>query len=148
ATAAIGLAYGRFGLAALLAMVSSLCDALDGLVARANGTASDSGEVLDASVDRYVEFFFCGGLVFYSRHWPALMALVLCALLGSFMVSYSTAKAEALHIPPPRGAMRRPERAAYLTLGAAFTPLVGRFAQPLSPWLRTWPLLASLIIVA
>ena len=27
------------------------------------------------------------------------------------MVSYSTAKAEALQVPPPRGAMRRQERA-------------------------------------
>jgi hypothetical protein len=39
------------------------------------------------------------------------------------MVSYSTAKAEALQVDPPKGSMRRPERALYLTLGAALSPV-------------------------
>jgi hypothetical protein len=39
------------------------------------------------------------------------------------MISYSTAKAEALLIVPPKGAMRRPERALYLILGAALSPM-------------------------
>jgi phosphatidylglycerophosphate synthase len=117
------LAVGHFGFGAGFATVSSLLDALDGMVARLTGVASDAGEVLDTTVDRYAEFFFLGGLIIYYREIPVLVVLALFALAGSFMVSYSTAKAEALQIDPPKGSMRRPERALYLTLGAALSPL-------------------------
>jgi len=115
------LAYGYFGFAALFACYSAFMDCLDGMVARMTEVASDAGEVLDAAVDRYVEFFFLAGLIIYYREEPVFQTIALFALAGSFMVSYSTAKAEALHIPPPPGIMRRPERAFYLTLGAALS---------------------------
>src|SRR5882757_2367633 len=51
--AAVLLAFGHFGLAAAVTAVASLGDALDGLVARTTGVASDAGEVFDAAVDRY-----------------------------------------------------------------------------------------------
>jgi phosphatidylglycerophosphate synthase len=117
------LAFGHFGFAASFATISALLDSLDGMVARLTGVASDAGEVLDASADRYVEFFFLGGLAVYYREIPALLILTLIALMGSFMVSYSTAKAEALRVEPPKGNMRRPERAVYLILGAALSPV-------------------------
>jgi phosphatidylglycerophosphate synthase len=117
------LSQGHFGFGAFFATFSAVFDALDGLVARMTGVSSDAGEVLDATVDRYVEFFFLGGLVIYYREIPVLLALALFALAGSFMVSYSTAKAEALQIDPPKGNMRRPERAIYLILGAALSPI-------------------------
>jgi phosphatidylglycerophosphate synthase len=117
------LVFGHFGFAAGFATVSGVMDSLDGLVARLTACSSDSGEVLDAAVDRYVEFFFLGGLVIYYREVPVLMGLSLLALMGSFMVSYSTAKAEALQVTPPKGSMRRPERALYLTVGAALSPI-------------------------
>jgi len=115
------LAMGHFGFGAIFATVSGLLDSLDGMVARISGVASDAGEVLDAAVDRYVEFFFLSGLIVYYREIPVLQVLALVALLGSFMVSYSTTKAEALKVDPPKGSMRRPERAVYLTLGAALS---------------------------
>lgn len=126
------LAVGHFGSAAVFSAVSALLDSLDGMVARMSGTASDAGEVLDAAVDRFAEFFFIGGLVIYYRSIPILMAVALLALLGSFMVSYSTAKAEALGVTPPKGSMRRPERAVYLTLGAALAPVT-------IPWWESIP---------
>jgi phosphatidylglycerophosphate synthase len=115
------LSVGHFGFGAIFAALSGLLDSVDGMVARVSGVASDAGEVLDAAIDRYVEFFFFAGLIIYYRGIPVLQMLVLLALLASFMVSYSTAKAEALNITPPRGSMRRPERAVYLTLGAALS---------------------------
>jgi phosphatidylglycerophosphate synthase len=123
AMAGVALAFGHFGSAGFFSAISSLLDALDGMVARKTGVASDSGEVLDAAVDRYVEFFFMAGLIVYYRDIPWLVLLSLSALLGAFMVSYSTAKAEALHVTPPRGNMRRSERALYLTLGAVLSPI-------------------------
>jgi CDP-diacylglycerol--glycerol-3-phosphate 3-phosphatidyltransferase len=123
------LAAGHFGSAACFATLSAVLDALDGMVARFTGLSSDAGEVLDAAVDRYVEFFMLAGLVIYYREIPVLMVLALAALIGSFMVSYSSAKAEAMNVDPPKGTMRRPERALYLILGAAFSPVT-------IPWLE------------
>jgi phosphatidylglycerophosphate synthase len=123
ALAGLCLTFGHFGSGAAFACVSAVMDSLDGLVARMSGTASDAGEVLDAAVDRYAEFMFLGGLLIYYREIPVLMVLTLAALTGSFMVSYSTAKAEALQVTPPKGSMRRPERALYLILGAALSPV-------------------------
>lgn len=123
------LSVGHFGFGAAFAAVSGIMDSLDGLVARATGVASDAGEVLDAAMDRYVEFLFFGGLIIYYREIAGLLILTLLAMIGSFMVSYSSAKAEALHVAPPKGNMRRPERAIYLTLGAALSPIT-------IPWLE------------
>jgi CDP-diacylglycerol--glycerol-3-phosphate 3-phosphatidyltransferase len=136
------LAFGHFGLAAVLTAVSSLADAVDGLVARESGTASDAGEVFDAAVDRYAEIFFFAGLAFFYRSDAAVLGLVLAALAGSFMVSYATAKAEALRVEAPRGMMRRPERAFYLGLGATLTPLVGR-DEPMAMALAAVALIAN-----
>jgi CDP-diacylglycerol---glycerol-3-phosphate 3-phosphatidyltransferase len=146
ALSGILIAGGAFGMAALLASVSALFDSLDGMVARETGTASDVGEVLDASIDRYTEFFFLGGLVIYYRQTPAWMLIALFALIGSFMVSYATAKAEALDRVPPPGLMRRPERTFYLIFGAFVSAL--SWPIPVDLTSREYPMLASLILVA
>jgi CDP-diacylglycerol---glycerol-3-phosphate 3-phosphatidyltransferase len=122
---AVALATGHFGLGAMLATLSAFCDMLDGIVARHLKSTSDVGELFDATVDRYVEFLLLAGLVFYFRTTPIVLILTLGALLGSFLVSYATAKAEALGVPPPKGAMRRAERAVYLIHGCAFVPPAG-----------------------
>ncbi|HTM08690.1 MAG TPA: CDP-alcohol phosphatidyltransferase family protein [Verrucomicrobiae bacterium] len=144
------LTVGHFGYATVFAFISGLLDFIDGMVARLTGTASEAGEVLDSAVDRYVEFFFLSGLVVYYRALPALQILALLALLGSFMVSYSTAKAEALKVQPSKGSMRRPERALCLTVGAALSALT-------IPWLEAerefpvpigYPMVVALGLVA
>jgi len=122
AGAGVAVGYGWFGLASALAVVATFCDILDGLLARKTGVSSGAGEVIDAAVDRYGEMFLFGGLVFYYRTHDEVLFIVLLAIVGSFMVSYATAKAEAMGVPAPRGAMRRGERAAYLIFGSAFTP--------------------------
>jgi phosphatidylglycerophosphate synthase len=144
------LSVGRFGLGAVFATVAGLLDALDGMVARISGLSSRAGKILDAAVDRYVEFFFLSGLVLYYRGTWLLQAISLLALLGSFMVSYSSAKAEAFGGDPPRGSMRRAERAVYLTLGAALSAVT-------IPWLERdahgsfpvgYPMVVALAVVA
>ncbi len=133
----------------MLTAISSLGDALDGIVARQTGTASDAGEVFDAAVDRYQELFFLGGLAVYFRTDVAALLLVLFAALGSFMISYGTAKAEALNVEAPRGAMRRVERAVYLAAGVVFAPIAAavavRFSLP--AWVGNTPVLLSLALV-
>ncbi|HSZ80769.1 MAG TPA: CDP-alcohol phosphatidyltransferase family protein, partial [Polyangia bacterium] len=68
--AAVAAGFGWFGLACVLATLGSLCDLVDGVLARRTGVASDAGEVLDAAVDRYIEFLFLAGVaVYYRTHW-------------------------------------------------------------------------------
>ena len=146
---AIALAMGHFGIGGALTVASALGDALDGIVARQTGTASDAGEVFDAAVDRYEEFFFLAALAYYFREEPIPLVLALLSVLGSFMVSYGTAKAEALQVEAPRGAMRRAERAVYLTTGVLFAPIAAaaaaRFGLP--AWVGWTPILLTLALV-
>jgi phosphatidylglycerophosphate synthase len=147
--AAVAVAFGWFGLGCVLATAGSLCDLVDGVLARKMGTASDAGEVVDAAVDRYVESFFLGGLIIYYRsHWEMLL-LAVAAFFGSFMVSYTTAKAEAMDVPPPRGLMRRAERAIYLLIGSGLTGISKDiFADAPSHALRELPIIVAITMVA
>lgn len=147
--AGVALGDGRFGLASLLATLSTFGDILDGQVARLTNTGSNRGELLDAAVDRYTELAFLGGLLVYFRWSVPYMVLTLAALCASFMISYASAKAEALQVAVPRGLMRRHERGVYLIVGAGFTAMFG-------PWLvARWdrlpwetPMLVGLAMVA
>jgi CDP-diacylglycerol--glycerol-3-phosphate 3-phosphatidyltransferase len=74
---------------------------------------------------------------------------VLLALAGSFMVSYGSAKAEALRVAVPDGMMRRAERATVLCVGVAVVPFAGELATRLDvPWLHHAPVLLAVAIVA
>jgi CDP-diacylglycerol---glycerol-3-phosphate 3-phosphatidyltransferase len=149
ALAGVALAYGHFGVAAALSAASALSDALDGMVARASNTVSTAGKTLDSAVDRYNEFFFLGGLALFYRSSAALLGLALLALIGSFMVSYASAVAEGLRVSPPRGSMRRAERATYLTAGAALVPLAGLVAAQGVPGVtQDLPIVIALFLVA
>ncbi|HXU64308.1 MAG TPA: CDP-alcohol phosphatidyltransferase family protein [Polyangia bacterium] len=149
AGAGVALGFGWFGLAGVLAILAAFGDIIDGLLARKTGQSSDAGEVVDAAVDRYGELFFFAGLVYYYRGHDQVLFIVLAALAGSFMISYATAKAEAMRVEPPRGAMRRGERAAYLLTGSSLTPICSTlFAGSPSLALRELPIILALTIVA
>jgi CDP-diacylglycerol--glycerol-3-phosphate 3-phosphatidyltransferase len=149
AAGGVVLALGHFGVAAVLLVTASLGDALDGLVARGGHGESPAGALFDASVDRYAEFFALGGLAICFRESGLLLALVLSALMGSFMVSYGSAKAEALRVPVPAGVMRRAERATCLCLGTTFVPLAGAVSRALGGpgWASEVPLILALVVI-
>jgi phosphatidylglycerophosphate synthase len=146
----IWLGLGEFAIAAPLMALACLGDALDGLVARRSASSSIGGALLDASVDRYGEFFFLGGLAVCLRSSAPSLVLSLLALSGSFMVSYASAKAEALHLPVPPGLMRRPERAITLCLGVTLAGVAQVLALGghVPGWAARVPLLAALGILA
>jgi CDP-diacylglycerol--glycerol-3-phosphate 3-phosphatidyltransferase len=150
AVAGVLVAAGHFALAAVAMSVSCLGDAIDGRVARRSGSTSVGGALLDASADRYGEFFSLAGLAVYFRSSMGALVLTLCALAGSFMISYGSAKAEGLRLPVPPSAMRRAERAVCLCAGVAFAApfewLVDR------SWLPAWaahaPIFVALWVLA
>jgi CDP-diacylglycerol--glycerol-3-phosphate 3-phosphatidyltransferase len=148
--AGLALGAGAFGVGAALSLLSSAGDAIDGMIARETGTASEAGEVLDAAVDRYAELFFFGGIAYLERFDGFTLGLTLAATAGAIMVSYSTAKAEALHVVAPRGAMRRQERAVYLVVGTALVPIAAAVCEraALPRWIARAPLVAVLAVVA
>ena len=63
------------------------------------------------------------------------------ALFGSLLITYSTAKAEALRITPPRGTMKRSDRITVLVTGAALTPLAQQWGKGVCPeGIEAWPM--------
>ena len=107
----------------LLAVFGPL-DAIDGLLAREQGLVSPFGAFLDSTVDRYAEFFlFLGLLVYLILHRQGGLleaALVLSAMTGSLLVSYTRARAEALGFSCKVGVFTRFERLFLLAVGLIF----------------------------
>jgi CDP-diacylglycerol--glycerol-3-phosphate 3-phosphatidyltransferase len=148
--AALLLALGRFDAAAPLIVLASVGDALDGIVARMSGRASPGGALFDAAADRYQELAILSGLAVHLHASVAALLLVLAAVLASFMVSYGSAKAEALGVRVPDGSMRRFERALCLCAGVALVPAASGLVRAgiLRPWLVEAPVIVALSIVA
>jgi CDP-diacylglycerol--glycerol-3-phosphate 3-phosphatidyltransferase len=138
-------AAGRFEAAGVALLAGSSFDALDGIVARSRGAASDAGEMLDATVDRYADAVGFVGLALFYRESSWRLALVLLAVVGGMMVSYVRAKAEALGVALSPGLMRRPERIAYLSAGLLLGPLLSSWVAPGDPTRPVTLLVVALI---
>jgi len=111
---------GFIRLAGLFILLGGLCDTIDGLLARTTGKASRFGALLDSTVDRYAELIMFLGIAayfFYIDDYVTAAGTFL-ALGGSFMVSYSRARAESLGLEAKIGIMQRPERIVLIGLGA------------------------------
>ncbi|MEY2880094.1 MAG: hypothetical protein RLZZ15_2474 [Verrucomicrobiota bacterium] len=147
AAAGVAAAGGRWGFAAWGLFASALLDVLDGAVARATGRATPRGALLDSVLDRYAEFFFFAGVLGFYRGQTAIQLGVLAALFGSLLVTYSTAKAEALALTPPRGWMKRSDRLAVLIAGAGLAPLSQRWWEPASA-VTGWPVVIAIGLIA
>lgn len=101
-------------------------DLLDGRVAAKTNKKSLFGAIFDSTLDRYAEFFIYLGIAYYFRdHW----AIWLCffTLFGSFMVSYTRARAEGLGLDCQIGIMQRAERLGLLAIGSLLGAIFGSF---------------------
>ena len=121
--AALLYGYGWFFYAGLVMIAANIFDMLDGRVARLTGRATKFGAFLDSSLDRLSDMVvFLGIIIFYSRdtqyHSTLYAALTGAALIGSVMVSYTSARAESLIPKCDVGFLRRPERVVLLILGS------------------------------
>lgn len=110
------LAMERFGWALLSGLVSSLLDMLDGATARAAGTQSGYGTLLDRAADRLNEMLFLLGFLLSGHTRPAIVLVALFALL---FPSYVRAVAESVAGVPDCevGLAGRLEKLVLLTAG-------------------------------
>jgi CDP-diacylglycerol--glycerol-3-phosphate 3-phosphatidyltransferase len=144
-SAALAFATGRFRYAAALVTLAGVCDILDGQVARQSGKVTRFGAFLDSTLDRVAEAALFVGLAFYysaqlvdmtvnpSRvirnfqqdnlepvTFLAIAMTAVLALVGSFMVSYTRARAEGLGLECKVGWFERPERLVLLIIAGFF----------------------------
>jgi len=146
--AAASFATGRFTLGGWLVIACAILDALDGMVARTRGIASDAGELLDAAVDRYAEIATFAGIAAYYRSYPLGFWLALTSLAGALLVSYARAKGEISGIDARMGSMNRGERAVYIGAAGVLSPYLARFSEPGVPHPAFYLMLATLLLVA
>ena len=114
-----------YWLGAALFVIGSVLDILDGALARTRGAGSPFGAFLDSTVDRVGEGFMLGsiGLVFMRHDQMWALALAFAAIAGSFLVSYTRARAEALGLKGDVGFGSRAERVVVITTGLCLAPL-------------------------
>lgn len=120
------LAQGWFAWGVAVILLVGVADVLDGATARAGGTASAYGTVLDHVTDRYAEAFILGGIMLSGVVQPVW---VLFALVGMLMASYVRARAEATHklVSCNVGFAGRQEKLGLLIVGLLLHPLFPEF---------------------
>jgi CDP-diacylglycerol--glycerol-3-phosphate 3-phosphatidyltransferase len=120
--AAVLIARGQFLAGGLLMLVAAALDLLDGVVARAAGKVTAFGGVFDSVCDRLSEAAVLGGLLFrlVGQGRREEIMLVFAAVVGSLLVSYVRARAEAAGVQLREGLFTRPERVIVLGIGLVF----------------------------
>ena len=113
-----------YWLGALVFVVGSILDILDGALARAGGKTTPFGSFLDSTTDRVGEGAMLGAIaLIFARHGNEVaLAATIAAIAGSFLVSYTRAKAEALGLRGDVGLGSRAERVVVITAGLVLAP--------------------------
>lgn len=121
--------------AGFLVLLGGFFDILDGRVARLTGLGSKFGAFYDSTLDRVSEIAVYFGLLSLYNDYRlelgdvGMIYLIMAAMAGSLMVSYTRARAEALGLDCRVGLMPRAERvvligAASLFFGLAWNGIV------------------------
>lgn len=142
-SALVFLPQGWWVAGALVIWAFVMLDLVDGAVARAGGTVSPFGGVLDSTGDRAADAAIFGALAWYfaehDQRW-LLLAALLCLVLGS-MTSYIRARAEAAGLTATVGIAERAERLIIVLVG---TGLAGQpFGVPYVQAIALWVLVAA-----
>ncbi len=144
-TIAAGVVYatGHIMTAGWLMSVTAVFDVIDGQVARRSGKSTVFGAFYDSTLDRVADGALMAGLtVFYMtspvHHNIYMVVVCLVGIVGTFLVSYTRARAESLGIDAKVGVMQRPERIVLLSAPQA---LFGLF------W-NGWVLMGIIILLS
>ena len=113
---------GSWFLGGLAIILSGLFDLFDGVVARNLGKVTPFGGFLDSVVDRYSDLFLLMALlIYYLRKSDSNMVILTSFVsIGTAIIPYARARAEAAQVPCNIGLMERAERIILLSVGVLF----------------------------
>jgi CDP-diacylglycerol---glycerol-3-phosphate 3-phosphatidyltransferase len=116
-----------FFLAGIAFILGSVMDTMDGRYSRMSGKGTLFGAFLDSTLDRIEEGIVITAIAGYfaSRGEDFAAAMCVLAVLGSLMVSYTRARAEALGVECKVGIATRPVRVVLLSIGLIFAKGAG-----------------------
>jgi CDP-diacylglycerol--glycerol-3-phosphate 3-phosphatidyltransferase len=108
--------------AGLMIILSGLFDLFDGMVARKLGKVTAFGGFLDSVLDRYSDLFLLLAFIIHylRKGTPGLVILTFFVSIGTVLIPYIRARAEAIQIPCNIGLMERAERIILLSVGTLF----------------------------
>jgi CDP-diacylglycerol--glycerol-3-phosphate 3-phosphatidyltransferase len=109
-------------LAGLGIILSGLFDLFDGAIARNLGKVTAFGAFLDSVLDRYSDLLLLlAFLIYYLKRGDSSLAILTSLVsIGTVLIPYIRARAEALQIPCNIGLMERAERIILLSAGTLF----------------------------
>jgi CDP-diacylglycerol--glycerol-3-phosphate 3-phosphatidyltransferase len=116
-----------FFLAGVAFIVGSLMDMLDGRYSRMSGKGTPFGAFLDSTLDRIEEGVVLAAIAteFADRGDDVAVGAVVLTVVGSYMVSYTRARAEALGVECKVGIASRAVRVVILSAGLVFAKGAG-----------------------
>ncbi len=129
---------GQLLAGSVVVAVFVLLDVLDGAVARARGSGTPWGTVLDATCDRIADGALFAGLTwwcFVVANDRLLAAAALLCLVSAQVISYIKARATASGLTGDGGMAERAERYIITLLGAGLTGLSVPYALAVALWL-------------
>jgi CDP-diacylglycerol--glycerol-3-phosphate 3-phosphatidyltransferase len=111
--------HGDFFWAGIAFIVGSVMDTLDGRYSRMSGKGTLFGAFLDSTLDRIEEGVVLAAVAWQFADSGDSVAAAMCVVvvLGSLMVSYTRARAEALGVECKVGIATRPVRVVLLSAG-------------------------------
>jgi phosphatidylglycerophosphate synthase len=123
--ASVVYATGHIMTAGWIMNVTAFFDVADGQVARRTGRSSVFGAFYDSTLDRVADGALMAGLAFFYatnaiHHNLAMVVVCLVCIIGTFLISYTRARAETLGIDAKVGLMQRPERMVLLSVPQSF----------------------------
>jgi CDP-diacylglycerol--glycerol-3-phosphate 3-phosphatidyltransferase len=148
--AAVLVTQRLFFLAGLAFIVGSIMDTLDGRYSRMSGKGTLFGAFLDSTLDRIEEGIVLTAVAWYFAEAGDELAAAACVLvaLGSLMVSYTRARAEALGVECKVGLASRPVRVVVLSAGLVFAKGAGVFdVELLAPAIYAMAVLTAITVV-
>ena len=125
--AAVLVIQEQFVLAGIAFLLGSAMDTLDGRYSRMSGKGTLFGAFLDSTLDRIEEGLVLTAVAWYFAEQGDSLAAAACVyvVLGSLMVSYTRARAEALGVECKVGLATRPVRVGLLSIGLLFANGIG-----------------------
>jgi len=121
--AAVLVTQRLFFLAGITFIIGSVMDTLDGRYSRMSGKGTPFGAFLDSTLDRAEEGIVLAAIAAYFakyKHDEWAVAAVVIAVVGSLLVSYTRARAEALGVECKVGLANRAVRVVILSIGLVF----------------------------